>query len=300
MPRAHERPRRRRPRPTRCHRRADRLRKGLRCAARVGTVTTMDSMSTVVVHGRPYRVHESGAGARGDVTTVLVHGIGMTHRSLAKVQEAMPSDRRVLNIDLAGFGPNPAPRHGLSVEEYARDLAEVLARSDAWPAIVAGHSMGTQFAVELARIRPSEVLGIALIGPVVDPARGTVRQQAIDLARDTLRERPSVNALVLRDYFRSGVRWYLLELRSMMRYPTLDRIAACTAETLVIRGERDPIARRSWCRRLVASSGGQAQLIEIPKRPHVVPRTSPDSVAHELVRLAERVERRLAEFPRPG
>jgi pimeloyl-ACP methyl ester carboxylesterase len=248
-----------------------------------------------VVHGRPYRVHESGTRRPGDVTTVLLHGIGMTHRSFAKVQERMPPGRRVLNVDLAGFGPNPPPRHGLSVEQYAQDLSEVLRLSDAWPAVVAGHSMGTQFTVELARIRPREVLGIALVGPVVDPSRGTLRQQAMDLARDTLREPPTVNALVLRDYVRGGIRWYLTELRWMMRYPTLDRIAETTADTLVIRGERDPIARASWCRRLVSRSGGPAELIEIPGRPHVVPRTTPHAVAGELVRLAERVERRLAD-----
>jgi pimeloyl-ACP methyl ester carboxylesterase len=257
----------------------------------------MESMREVAVGEHRYRVHETGVGGADEVTTVLVHGIGMTHRSLAKVQEAMPSARRVLNVDLAGFGPNPAPRHGLSVEEYGRDLAEVLAQCGAWPATVAGHSMGTQFAVELARIRPQHVLGIALIGPVVDPTRGTVRQQALDLARDTLHEPPSVNALVLRDYFRGGIRWYLKELGAMMQYPTLERTAQCAADAVVIRGERDPIARATWCRRLVTTSGGAAQLVEIPGKHHVVPRTAPDAVARELVRLAERVERRTADAP---
>ena len=255
----------------------------------------MEIVSEVDLGAHRYRVHETGIGRAGEVTTVLLHGIVMTHRSLAKVQEAMPATRRVLNVDLAGFGPNPPPRHGLSVEEYGQDLAQVLARRGAWPAIVAGHSMGTQFAVELARIRPEEVLGIALIGPVVDPARGTVRQQALDLARDTLHEPPSVNALVLRDYFRGGIRWYLKELGAMMSYPTLDRIAECTADTVVIRGERDPIARDAWCERLVAASGGAAEVVNVPGTHHVVPRTAPDAVARELVRLAERVERRTAD-----
>ena len=255
----------------------------------------METVSEVVVGAHSYRAHESGIGRAGEVTTVLLHGIGMTHRSLAKVQEAMPATRRVLNIDLAGFGPNPAPRHGLSVEEYGRDHAEVLGRRGAWPAIVAGHSMGTQFAVELARIRPRDVLGIALIGPVVDPARGTVRQQALDLARDTVGEPPSVNALVLRDYFRGGIRWYLKELGAMMRYPMLERIAECVADTVVIRGERDPIARQAWCELLAAASGGHAEAVSVPGRRHVVPRTAPDAVARELVRLAERVERRTAD-----
>lgn len=259
------------------------------------TFAAMEAPSRIVVRGREYRVHESGRGNGSDATIVLVHGIGMTHRSFARVQEAMPADRRVLNLDLAGFGSAKAPRKALSVEQYAADLADLLARVDAWPAVVAGHSMGTQFAVELARIRPREVLGIALIGPVVDPARRTLRQQAADLARDTLREPPTVNALVLRDYFRAGVRWYLKELGVMMRYPMLQRIRECSAEVAVIRGERDPIARERWCRRLVSSSGGPAELVTVSREHHVIPRTATQEVVRALVRLAERVEHRRAE-----
>ena len=248
-----------------------------------------------MVRGREYRVYESGRADASGASTVLVHGIGMTHRSFARVQDTIPAGRRVLNLDLAGFGSTPAPRKGIPVEQYAADLAEVLARVDAWPAVVVGHSMGTQFAVELARIRPREVLGIALIGPVVDPARGTLPQQAADLVRDTLREPPSVNALVLGDYVRAGVRWYLKELGAMMRYPMLERIRECSAEVAVIRGEGDPIARESWCRRLVEASGGPAELVTIPREHHVVPRTAAAAVTRELVRLAERVERRLPD-----
>ncbi|RZS68599.1 pimeloyl-ACP methyl ester carboxylesterase [Agromyces ramosus] len=255
----------------------------------------MDSPRKVVVRGREYRVHESGRADADGASTVLLHGIGMTHRSFARVQEAMPAGHRVLNLDLAGFGRSPAPRRGLSVEQYAADLAEVLARVDAWPAVVAGHSMGTQFAVELARIRPAEALGVALIGPVVDPARRTLPQQAADLARDTVGEPPSVNALVLGDYVRAGVRWYLKELGAMMDYPMLQRIRESSAEVAVIRGERDPIARERWCRRLVAASGGLAELVTIPGEHHVVPRTAPTVVARELVRLAERVDGRLPD-----
>lgn len=252
----------------------------------------------VILHGRSYRVHESGPADSVGATVVLVHGIGMTHRSFAPVQAALPATRRVLNFDLAGFGPNPAPSRGMDVEEYATDLAEVIGRLGAWPAVVAGHSMGTQITVELSRIRPQDVLGIALIGPVVDPDRRTIRQQMADLVRDSLREPPTVNGLVMRDYARGGIRWYLEELRAMMAYPMLERLADCAAEVLVIRGARDPIARRAWCRRLVAASGGPAGLSEIPGKHHVVPRTATAAVTEELIRLTERVERRLPDAAR--
>jgi dipeptidyl aminopeptidase/acylaminoacyl peptidase len=81
----------------------------------------------------------------------------------------------------------------------------------------------------------------------------------------------------------------------MMRYPMLQRIRECSAEVAVMRGERDPIARERWCRRLVAASGGPAELVTVPREHHVIPRTATEAVTRELVRLAERVERRLAD-----
>jgi pimeloyl-ACP methyl ester carboxylesterase len=238
------------------------------------------------VDGRQYLVHESGGRATGTATVVLVHGIGMTHASLDLVQRGLPPTVRALNIDLAGFGSTDRPRRATSVEQYAADLAELLDRLAAWPVVAAGHSMGTQVVLELARIRPRGTRAIVMVGPVVDTARHSVRQQSADLARDTLGEPMPVNGLVVRDYFRGGVRWYLKVLREMMRYPTLDRMAGCTVPAVVVRGEHDPIAPEVWCRRLVEANGAPARLLTVAGDHHVVPRTSPQRLAEELAALA--------------
>ena len=134
----------------------------------------------VRVGDRQYLVHESGEAVAGTATVLLVHGIGMTHASLDAVQRELPSGLRVLNVDLAGFGSTERPRHAVPVEEYAADLAEIVDRLDAWPVVAAGHSMGTQVVLELARLRPDQVSTIMMVGPVVDVARDTVLQQARD------------------------------------------------------------------------------------------------------------------------
>ena len=249
----------------------------------------------VEVRGRHYRFHESGTAAPGTCTILLVHGIGMTHRSFARVQLALPPERRVLSVELAGFGSTERPRHQLSIEDYAADLSEAMTRLGAWPAVVVGHSMGTQFAVELARIEPRRVQGIVLVGPVVDPKRGTPLRQEIDLARDTVGEPLATNALVLRDYIRAGPRWYFTEFPVMMGYPMLERIAECSAPALIVRGELEPIARADWCRRLVDASGGPARLLSLPGQHHVVPRTAPGVLVEELVRLSATAEERPGE-----
>ena len=237
------------------------------------------------VDGRHYLVHESGASSSGTSTVLLVHGIGMTHSSLDPVQRELPVDVRVLNVDLAGFGSTERPRRAVNVEQYASDLAELVDRLGASPVVAAVHSMGTQVVLELARIRPDEVHAIVMVGPVVDPARHSVLRQAADLARDTLGEPIPVNALVVRDYLRGGVRWYLKVLREMMRYPTLERMQGCRVPAVIVRGERDPIAREAWCRRLVAA-GTRSRMLVVPGHHHVVPRTSPRRLAAELASLA--------------
>lgn len=234
------------------------------------------------VGDRQYLVHQSGEAVAGTSNVLLVHGIGMTHSSLDAVQRELPAGLRALNVDLAGFGSTERPQHAVPVEEYASDLAELLDRLDAWPVVAAGHSMGTQVVLELARLRPDQVSSIMMVGPVVDPARHSVVKQGLDLLRDTVGEPMPVNALVARDYLRGGVRWYLKVLREMMRYPTLDRMRGCLVPAIVVRGDRDPIAREEWCRQLVAANGAAARLVAVAGDRHVVPRTSPRRIAEEL------------------
>ena len=62
-----------------------------------------------------------------------------------------------------------------------------------------------RFATEAALQQPERISNLVLMGPVVDPRRGTVAQQALALGRDCLfYESPSSNALVFTDYLRCG------------------------------------------------------------------------------------------------
>jgi pimeloyl-ACP methyl ester carboxylesterase len=169
--------------------------------------------------------------------------------------------------------------HGraLSVVEYAQFTGQMLDALDIGSCVVIGHSMGTQFAVDLALQRPSLVSHLVLIGPVVDRGRRTVLKQGLALARDSLRERPSTNAIVFGDYLRCGPRRYLVELGAMMAYPTEQRIGSVQAPVLVIRGAHDPIARSPWCR-LLTDRARDGRLVEIPGAPHVVQESAPRRV----------------------
>ncbi|PNI08889.1 alpha/beta hydrolase [Arthrobacter sp. AFG7.2] len=219
------------------------------------------------------------AGPRVRPAYVLLHGIGVSHRYLARLHLELAEKADVYTFDLPGFGKASRPPHQLQIEDFAAFVDAVLTEAGVSRYVVVGHSMGAQFAVELALRQPDRVAGAVLMGPVVDTPRKTVTRQALALTRDALfRESLTSNALVFGDYFRAGPRWYLTELPVMMAYPTEERLAAVSQPVLVLRGARDPVARRPWCERLVqvASHGSMA---EVPGQGHVVQHTAPDAAA---------------------
>jgi pimeloyl-ACP methyl ester carboxylesterase len=216
---------------------------------------------------------------------VLLHGIGMSHRYHRRLQTVLAGHGDTHAIDLPGFGGTPNPDRQISVAEYAEIIAGTLEVIGAGPVVVVGHSMGTQFATELAVRRTELVSHVVLIGPVVDSERRTVLRQSLALGLDSLLESPSGNAIVFTDYARSGVRRYLTELPVMMSYDLEERLGKVDQPVLVARGSRDPIAVRSWCQRLAAIAP-EGRFLEIPGQPHVVQHGAPVRMAAGILALA--------------
>jgi len=187
-------------------------------------------------------------------TYLLVHGIGVSSRYFERLIPVLAETGRVVAIDLPGFGGRPKPDMPMGVEDFAASVAEVMDTLALPPCVIVGHSMGTQVAVALATMRPESVGALVLIGPVMDPrARGAVHA-ALRLGWDTLGERPRANRLVLGDYLRCGLRWYLAVLPSMLAYRIEDDLSTIEVPTLIVRGESDPIAPDPWMRQLGAAA----------------------------------------------
>lgn len=216
---------------------------------------------------------------------VLLHGIGMSHRYYRRLQALLARHGDTYAVDLPGFGGTPTPGRQLSVADYAAHTAAVLEKMGVSRAVVVGHSMGTQFATELAVQRPDLVSHVALLGPVVDPTRRTVLEQSLALGLDGLKESPLGNAIVFTDYIRSGLRWYLTELPVMMGYDLDARLALVSQPVLVVRGSRDPIAPRDWCEKLAATVPN-GTFLEIPGKPHIVQHGGAAGTAAGILGLA--------------
>ncbi|NBC84847.1 MAG: alpha/beta fold hydrolase [Bacteroidetes bacterium] len=120
--------------------------------------------STVTVDGARLHVEEDGQGK----PLLLVHGLGSSARDwFAQVPHFAPR-YRVLTLDLRGHGRSDKPREAYSIAQFARDVAVLLRKRDAWPAHVVGLSMGGMVALQLALNAPALVQSLTVVNSASD------------------------------------------------------------------------------------------------------------------------------------
>lgn len=213
---------------------------------------------------------------------ILIHGIGVSHRYLARLHAKLSASAPTYSLDLPGFGGTPKPSRRLQVEDYGAFIAEALKSRGIESYVLVGHSMGVQFAIEAALHGPDRVRHLVLMGPVVDSRHKNVWRQSLALTLDgLLRESPSSNLIVTTDYLRCGPRWYLAELPVMMKYPTEKRLAGIEVPVLILRGSRDQVAGPEWSLKL-SRAVSRGRLVEVPGVGHVVQHMRPQAVADAI------------------
>lgn len=217
---------------------------------------------------------------------VLVHGIGVASAYYRRLAVALARHGGVHAVELPGHGGAPKPDEPMSIEDHAGVVSAYVIQASLVDPILVGQSMGTQVVTEASLQHPDLFRRVVLIGTVVNPRERSALHQGLRLLQDCLFfETPPSNWVVLRDYVRTGVRWYAATLPAMLGYRTEEAVRRLTAETVVIRGGRDPISRRDWnlqLERLLPL----ARFVEVPRRGHVVMYTSPEEVMAPILELA--------------
>ncbi|MDR7187256.1 pimeloyl-ACP methyl ester carboxylesterase [Microbacterium sp. BE35] len=202
---------------------------------------------------------------RGERVYVLIHGIGMGRSVFADLERHL-GDGEVVSFDLPGYGEAPEPRRVLTIERTADLVAAYLRARVRAPAVVIGHSMGAQVALEVAVRHPALVDGIVLIGPTVDPEARTAPRQVWRLLRDIAVESPVVIARGAREYVRAGPR-LRAKFRAMLRHRPEEALPRVRMPALVLRGEDDIVAPQQWCRQ-VADALPDGRLAEVAGHGH--------------------------------
>lgn len=102
---------------------------------------------------------------RGEPPFVLLDGIGCDGFVWRRLIPAWARRRRIVRLHLRGHGGSGVPRgyRHLAVEDLADDVARVLDAAGIGRAVIAGHSMGSQVALEVHRRHPARVAALLLV-----------------------------------------------------------------------------------------------------------------------------------------
>lgn len=107
-------------------------------------------------------VEEAGDGE----PLVLLHGLATTRAIWSPVVTALAGTRRVVSVDLPGFGESAPVGAGFELEAVASRIARGLAaRGIPAPFDLVGHSLGAGVALTLAATRPHAVRRLILVAP---------------------------------------------------------------------------------------------------------------------------------------
>ena len=142
----------------------------------------------VQVGGRPVNVIELG-GSPGAQTArrqpvVFVHGLGGSWQNWLEQLPVTAERRRVLALDLPGFGHSPMPAQQITISGYARLLDGLLGELGIEAAAVVGNSMGGFIGAELAIAFPRRVERLVLVSAAgISTRAGTGRQRAFSALR---------------------------------------------------------------------------------------------------------------------
>lgn len=221
---------------------------------------------------------------------VLIHGFIISSRYMVPLLRCLAPWYRVYAPDLPGFGKSDKPDHVLNVDELADVLAAWMVGIGLGSATFVGNSFGSQVVASLAAHHHEIVKALVLVAPSVDHYERTLPRQVLRLLLDATREPLSLIPLHLADFVRAGPRTVLGTLRFMWHDHILQDLPSVAAPTLVVRGDRDPLATDRWVKD-VARCLPNSTLAIIPGAAHAVNYNSPGPLArviHDFLTLQGR------------
>lgn len=240
---------------------------------------------------------------------MLVHGLATTRAIWRHAVPRLERPRRVVAVDVPGFGESPPAGPGFQLDAVARALERGLPRGVAeGPFDLVGHSMGGAVALALALRRPDLVRSLVLVSPgglsplpaPVAELTGVVGERLIALRRAAapIAVHPWGRRLLLAGGSVDGARFAAADVRAMAlasrgarrvrealaavaRADLRDAAASLPVPLGVMRGERDPVVRAPVLRALAQRRAGLVAAT-IPGTGHIPMMERPDAFAHAL------------------
>jgi pimeloyl-ACP methyl ester carboxylesterase len=186
-----------------------------------------EHLRQVEIDGRQVNYADIGSGSGAPV--VFVHGLGGRWQNWLENMPRAALERRVLAIDLPGFGASEMPNREISIAGYGRCVARFCEALELGPVALVGNSMGGFISAEVAISYPERAdrlvlvsaAGISITHLRRRPALTAMRVVAAVGSRTAARSRD----VVVRPRLRH------LALQTIVRHPT--RLRADTTLELV-------------------------------------------------------------------
>jgi pimeloyl-ACP methyl ester carboxylesterase len=256
----------------------------------------------VEVGGR--RVHYVDLGAGDGPPIVLVHGLAGNWQNWLENLPRLAGERRVLALDLPGFGHSDEPPDEISISGYGRAVNEFSEQVGLGEVALVGNSMGGFVAAETAIQFPERVERLVLVSAAGitssdlwrEPVMVWGRVAAMAGARGAAEKRlailrPRIRHLVFSSIMRHPSRiaaemlWEMSEgagrsafrpaLEAIIDYDFRDRLEDISSPTLIVWGESDmlvPVADASeyersisGARKIVMEDTGHVPMVERPR-----------------------------------
>jgi pimeloyl-ACP methyl ester carboxylesterase len=265
------------------------------------TIDWSDHLRDALVHGRRVRYVDVGSG--GGPPVLFVHGIAGNWQNWLENIPRLARERRVVALDLPGFGESELPAEQITMSGYGRTVEALAEQLGLGEVALVGNSMGGFIAAETAIQFPERVERLALVsaagittaslqrGPVMVWGRITAMAGARSAAEKRLaivrpRLRHAVFAPIMRHPSRiapellweismgAGRSGFRPALEAILDYDYRDRLPDIQAPTLIVWGHNDGIIpvkdaeeyerQVPGARRLVLKDTGHVPMLERP------------------------------------
>lgn len=256
----------------------------------------------------------------GEPAMVLCDGLGCDGFAWKYLLPLLERRHRVIRWHYRGHGQSglPADRTNVGVNPCVDDLEQVLQAAGVGKAVLFGHSMGVQVALEYQRQHPERVSALVLLcgsyGRPLDTFHDTtLLKRALPLIRTVVERFPLATArfnkavmgtetmlelalslelnraLLKKDdlapYFHHMARMdpvvFLRTLQSLSEHTARDHLPNIDIPVLVVGGEQDHFTPAHLSREMADRIPG-AKLLMVKGGSHTAPLESPEAVAHAV------------------
>jgi pimeloyl-ACP methyl ester carboxylesterase len=233
------------------------------------TIDWAAELRQIDIDGRPVNYVDIGAGELEPI--VFVHGLGGQWQNWLENLPRAAQERRVIALDLPGFGLSPLPREKITISGYGRTVEAVCDKLGLGRVDIVGNSMGGFIAAEVAIQFPERIDQLVLVSaagissadaaatPILTLGRVATAVTAYGAARHRdIAARPKSRHMALafvarhpsllkadlayEGFFKgAGKPGFDDALRACLDYDFRDRLPEIRQPTLIVWGERDSI-----------------------------------------------------------